>query len=166
MTMRQYVRTKTYLSEDSPWFWARLWRALPQHPIATLPGGERDEGWSGVEALARAHHADSRRTCQREQPREVEIHLDANQARYHRHGEPHGVEMEGACAWKYLPLGLRLPKLISLISLLDTFSVLERFRLHLILLFNYFFNEINNLFEIKSWYQFFVSVILLQVIKS
>ena len=83
-TMRQYVRTKTYLRKESPWFWEQLLHALPRNPIATLPGGQRDDDWSGVEALAQAHHNEYRRMLQMAQEPQIEIDLDENQVRYHR----------------------------------------------------------------------------------
>ena len=109
-TMRQYVRTNTYLSEDSLWFWEKLWRALPRNPIATLPGGERDEGWCGVYALARAQDEEYMRALQIAQEQEmkiedqemedeladnqlpeIEMGLAHNQVRYHRQGVPNAV---------------------------------------------------------------------------
>ena len=72
-TMRLYVRTKTYLRKDSPWFWEQLLNALPRNPISTLPGGQRDEDWSGVEALARAQLAEFKRALQVEQDLGIEM---------------------------------------------------------------------------------------------
>ena len=74
-TMRQYVRTKTYLRKDSPWFWEQLLNALPRNPMATLPGGQRGEDWSGVEALARAHQAEFNRVLPVEQGLGIEMEV-------------------------------------------------------------------------------------------
>ena len=100
--MRQYVRTKTYLRKDSPWFWKQLMRALPRNPMATLPGGERDEDWSGVDALARAHNEEFRRELRRDHDPEIEIDLVKNQVRHHKQREQAVIEMEGARVWKPL----------------------------------------------------------------
>ena len=74
-TMHQYVRTKTYLRKDSPWFWEQLLNALPRNPMATLPGGQRGEDWSGVEALARAHQAEFKGALRVEQGLGIEMDL-------------------------------------------------------------------------------------------
>ena len=100
-TMRQYVRTKTYLRKDSPWFWKQLLHALPQNPMATLPGGERDGDWSGVEALARVQNDEFRRALRRDQNPEIKIDLLKNQVRYNKQCEQAAIEMGGR-VWKPL----------------------------------------------------------------
>ena len=103
--MRLYVRTNTYLRREDAFFWQRLRYALPLRPMFTLPGGERDEDWCGVYALARARDAMYGNIQQRRW--DLEQELADHHCQYH--GPPEvEMEMQAAAPWVWGYLGRKL----------------------------------------------------------